>query len=408
MAGGRMLGRELGEEFRPPDFEDEAAPGWHRESPDDPGRVGFRRRARRRSGAFRQLLEGLLRPPAAIPAPRRGNPDAVVDCAVYTGGARRSDPGQPRQLPYQEAARLARRRRNAFVWLGLHEPDQATMNQIAEVFGLHELIAERAVSSGHRPGVETVGEVTRLVLRAARYVEHDRLTDTSEVVETGDITVLVGPWFAITVRHGAVGPLWAVRQELEKRPDVLRHGPWAVAYAVGSRLVDSYLDVAGHVERDLERLEEESFAVTRSTGIAHIYQLKREMVEFKRAVLPLADPLARLLEGRELPAALRPYLVDVRGRLSRAVDRVAGFDDLLNSILQARLAQISIDQNDDMRKIAAWAAIAAVPTVIAGIYGMNFAVIPGLDSPYGFPGAVAAMFLIGGGLYWRLKRSGWL
>lgn len=199
-----------------------------------------------------------------------------------------------------------------------------------------------------------------------------------------------------------------MRQELEKRPEVLRHGPWAVAYAVGSRLVDNYLDVAGHVERDLERLEEESFAAVRSAGIAHIYQLKREMVEFKRAVLPLADPLARLLETKELPAGLRPYLVDVRGRLSRAVDRVAGFDDLLNSILQARLAQISIDQNDDMRKIAAWAAIAAVPTVIAGIYGMNFTAIPGLDSPYGFPGAVGAMVLIGGGLYRRLKRTGWL
>ncbi|AEV82137.1 magnesium transporter CorA [Actinoplanes sp. SE50] len=357
---------------------------------------------------FRQLLERLTGPPGARPALRHGNPDAVVDCAVYAGGLRRAEPGQPRQMAYAEAARMARRRRNAFVWLGLHEPDRPTMDQIAEVFGLHELLVERATGGGHRPGVQTVGEVTRLVLRTARYVEHDRLTATSEVVETGDITVLVGAWFVITVRHGPVGPLWQVRQELESRPEVLRHGPWAVAYAVGSRLVDNYLDVAGHVERDLERLEEETFSVSRGAGIAHIYQLKREMVEFKRAVLPLADPLAKLLETRELPAALRPYLVDVRGRLSRAVDRVAGFDDLVNSILQARLAQISIDQNDDMRKIAAWAAIAAVPTVIAGIYGMNFEVIPGLDSPYGFSGAMTAMAVLAGGLYWRLKRTGWL
>ncbi|MFC3992345.1 magnesium and cobalt transport protein CorA [Actinoplanes siamensis] len=349
-----------------------------------------------------------MRPLETAPAPRRGNPDAVIDCAVYASGARRVEPGRPRQLPYQEAARLARRRRNAFVWLGLYEPDRPTMADVAEVFGLHDLVAEQAAGGGHRPGVETVGEVTRLVLRTARYVEHDRLTDTSEVVETGDITVLIGPWFAITVRHGPVGPLRQVRQELEERPEVLRHGPWAVAYAVGSRLVDNYLDVAGHVERDLERLEEESFAAVRNTEIAHIYQLKREMVEFKRAVLPLAEPLSRLLDSQLPPAVLRPYLVDVRGRLSRAVDRVAGFDDLLNSILQARLAQISIDQNDDMRKIAAWAAIAAVPTVIAGVYGMNFAVIPGLNSPYGFSGAVGAMIVIGGGLYWRLKRTGWL
>ncbi|KHD74075.1 magnesium and cobalt transport protein CorA, partial [Actinoplanes utahensis] len=230
----------------------------------------------------------------------------------------------------------------------------------------------------------------------------------SEVVETGDVTLLIGPWFAITVRHGPVGPLWAVRKELQDRPDVLRQGPWAVAYAVGNRMVDSYLDVAEHVERDLERIEEETFASVRTSEFAHIYQLKREMVEFKRAVLPLAEPLARLLEPGTLPDGLRPYLEDVRGRLARAVDRVAGFDDLVNSILQARLAQVAVDQNHDMRKIAAWAAIAAVPTVIAGIFGMNFEYLPGLDSPYGFYGSVLAMLLIGGGVHHKLKKAGWL
>jgi magnesium transporter len=364
----------------------------------------------RRSGrlalpdALGRLLETITRPAGPIPAARRGDPDAVVDCAVYTNGVRRGGPGQ---IPYPEAARLARRR-GSFVWLGLHEPDRATMRAVAEVFGLHDLVVEQAVAGGHRPGVENLGEVIRLVLRTARYVEHEHLTATSEVVETGDVTVLIGPWFAITVRHGPVGPLWAVRRELEQRPEVLRLGPWSVAYAVGSRMVDSYLEVSEHVEHDLERIEEETFATVRSSEFAHIYQLKRELVEFKRAVLPLADPLARLLETPGLPAGLRPYLVDVRGRLARAVDRVAGFDDLLNSILQARLAQVSVDQNHDMRKIASWAAIAAVPTVIAGIFGMNFEQMPGLRSPYGFAGAVLAMVLIGGGVHWRLKRAGWL
>ncbi|MFC7532587.1 magnesium and cobalt transport protein CorA [Actinoplanes sp. GCM10030250] len=353
---------------------------------------------------FSRLLENLQRPAGPLPAQRRGNPDAVVDCAVYVAGARRGGSGQ---LPYPEAARLARRR-GAFVWLGLHEPDLATMSAVARVFELHELLVNQAVSGGHRPGVETLGEVTRLVLRTARYVEHDKLTATSEVVETGDVTVLIGPWFAITVRHGPVGPLWAVRRELEERPEVLRQGPWSVAYAVGSRMVDSYLDVAEHVERDLERIEEETFATSRTSEFAHIYQLKREMVEFKRAVLPLAGPLSRLLGMSGVPSELVPYLVDVQGRLARAVDRVAGFDDLLNSILQARLAQVSVDQNHDMRKIAAWAAIAAVPTVIAGIFGMNFAEMPGLDSPYGFAAAIASMAVIGGGVHHKLKRSGWL
>jgi magnesium transporter len=352
---------------------------------------------------LRRLLETIVRAPEKPRVPR-GDPDAVVDCAVYAGGVRRSG---PRQIPFPDAAALAARR-GAFVWLGLHDPDRATMAAVATVFGLHELHVEQAVSGGHRPGAEVLGEVTRLVLRTARYVEHDRLTATSEVVETGDVTVLIGPSFAITVRHGPVGPLWQVRQELDGRPDVLRLGPWSVAYAVAGRMVDSYLDVAEHVEHDLERIEEETFASDRSSEFAHIYQLKREMVEFKRAVLPLGEPMARLLELREVPAGLRPYLLDVRGRLARASDRVAGFDELVTSILQARLAQVSVDQNHDMRKIASWAAIAAVPTVIAGVFGMNFAEMPGLDSPYGFWGAIVAMILIGGGVHRTLKKSGWL
>lgn len=373
---------------------------------------GLRRRERQREAgsvaellprALGRLIENLAPRHQAVPQPRRGNPDAVVDCGVYAAGGRK--PGGDH---YAEAARLARRQRGAFVWLGLHEPDLATMRSIADVFDLHELVVDQTITAGHRPAVETIGDVTRVVVRTARYVEHDQLTADSEVVDTGDVTVLVGAWFVITVRHGAAGALWPVRQELEKRPAVLRHGPWAVAYAVASRMVDEYLDVATLVERDLERLEEETFTTQRSPEIAHFYQLKREMVEFKRAVLPLQEPLARLLDLDAVSATLRPYFVDVQGRLARAVDRVGGFDDLLNSILDARLAQVSMDQNNDMRMIAAWAAIAAVPTVIAGLYGTNFRVIPGLDSKYGFEVALAVMALFSVGLYWRFKRVGWL
>ncbi len=352
--------------------------------------------------ALGRLIEG-IHPRPAGPLPRHRNPDCVVDCAVYRTGVRSTQAGQ-----VSEAARIARRQRNTFVWLGLHEPDLATMHTIAEHFDLHELLVEQTSTGGHRPAVESIGEVTRLVLRTARYVEHEQLTADSEVVDTGDVTVLIGSWFVITIRHGAAGALWQVRKELEQRPAMLRHGPWSVAYAVTDRMVDQYLEVAGQVERDLERLEEETFATERSVDIAHFYQLKREMVEFKRAVLPFQEPLSRLLELPASPAVLRPYFTDARGRLSRAVDRVASFDDLLNSILQARLAQVSVDQNNDMRMIAAWAAIGAVPTVIAGIYGMNFTHIPGQDWPYGFYASVLIMLLVGGGLYWRFKRVGWL
>jgi len=350
-----------------------------------------------------RLIDGLTRPVHAGPEPPRSNPDAVVDCAVYQNGSRR-----PGQAHYIHAARQAQRQKDAYVWLGLHEPDEPTMAAIARVFGLHELTAEQAAAGGHRPAAETIGEVTRLVLRTARYVEHEELTDTSEVVDTGDVTVLIGSWFVITVRHGAAGALRPVREELEQRPALLAEGPWAVAYAVCNRMVELYLDVAGHVEHDLEALEEVAFSHSKPPDIAHIYQLKREMVEFKRAVLPLQEPLQRLLDRGVVPPGLHPYLVDVRGRLGRAVDRVAGFDDLLNSILQARLAQVSVDQNNDMRKIASWAAIAAVQTAIAGIYGMNFTSMPELGWKYGYAGVLLLMATAAVVLYRRLKKVGWL
>jgi magnesium transporter len=344
-----------------------------------------------------RLVEGIApRPSGPVTEARRHNPDAVVDCAVYHNGRRK-----PGAVHYASA----HRRRGEFVWLGLHEPDAVTMRTVAETFGLHELIVDQTTEGGHRPLVETVGDVTRLVLRTARYVEHEELTATSEVVDTGDVTLLIGPWFVITVRHGAAGALWRVRQDLQKRPELLRAGPWAVAYAVADQLVDDYLDVSLRVEHDLERLEEETFATRRSADVAHFYQLKREMVELKRAVLPLHEPLTRLTGA---PPALHPYFEDVRGRLARATDRVTGFDDLLNSILQARLTQVTLEQNNDMRMIAAWAGIAAVPTVGAGIYGMNFANMPGIDSRYGFSATIVIVVLVCSGLFWRFKRAGWL
>jgi magnesium transporter len=366
---------------------------------------GLRRRARQPllPRTLGKIIDGLTRTERPAPRGPHRNPDAVVDCAVYQAGERR-----PGHEHYADAARVARRQRDAYVWLGLHEPDEAMMSVVARVFGLHELTAEQAVAAGHRPAAETIGDVTRLVLRTAAYVEHEELTDTSEVVDTGDVTVLVGTWFVITIRHGAAGALRPVREELEERPALLAEGPWAVAYAVSSRMVDLYLDVAGHVEHDLEALEEVAFAAHQRPDIAHIYQLKREMVEFKRAVLPLQEPLQRLLDSGVVPATLQPYLVDVRGRLARAVDRVAGFDDLLNSVLQARLAQVSVDQNNDMRKIASWAAIAAVQTAIAGIYGMNFEYMPELRWKYGYFGVLLLMAVAAVILHRRLKKVGWL
>ncbi|MEV1146058.1 magnesium and cobalt transport protein CorA [Micromonospora sp. NPDC049799] len=350
-------------------------------------------------------LLGRTVPVPAAREPRRANPDAVVDCAVYVDGRR--EPGRPH---YADAYARSRRSRNAFVWLGLHDPGAAVMAAVGRTFGLDELTVEHALTDGHRPTVRRDGTVTLLVLRTAGYVEHAELTDTSEVVDTGDVLVLLGDRFVITVRHGAAGALAAVRDEIQGRPAVLAEGPWAVAYAVCSRMVDLYLEVAGHVERDLERAEESVFARDRSADIQHLYQLKREVVEFKRAVLPLQAPLRAVLDVREdgPPPGLRRRFGDVDARLARAVDRVAAYDDLLTSILQSRLAQLAVDQNNDMRKIAAWAAIAATQTGIAGVYGMNFAHMPELGWRYGYWGALGLMALAALTLHRLFRRSGWL
>ncbi|SCF21709.1 magnesium transporter [Micromonospora purpureochromogenes] len=342
---------------------------------------------------------------ASAPAPRRSNPDAVVDCAVYVNGRRET--GRPH---YADAYARSRRGRNAFVWLGLHDPGAAVMAAVGRTFGLDELVVEQALADGHRPTVQRHDGVTLLVLRTASYVEHAELTATSEVIDTGDVMVFLGDRFVITVRHGASGALTPVRHDIESRPAVLAEGPWAVAYAVAARMVDLYLEVAAHLEKDLERVEESVFAPDRGADIQHIYQLKREVVEFKRAVLPLQEPVRALVADRagEPPPGLRRWFLDVESRLSRAVERVAAYDELLNSVLQSRLAQLAVDQNNDMRKIAAWAAIAATQTAVAGVYGMNFTHMPELTWRYGYAGALLLMATAAVVLHRLFRRSGWL
>jgi magnesium transporter len=247
-------------------------------------------------------------------------------------------------------------------------------------------------------------------MRTARYVEHGELTETSEVVETGQVMLFIGPAFVISVRHGDACRLTPVRAGLESQRELLAQGPWAVAYAIADRVVDLYLEVADEVETDLDELENQVFGRQVHGPIQRIYQMKRELVEFKRAVMPLQRPLLSLVTptNREVPKEIRRYFRDVQDHLTRVVEQVNSYDDLLNSILQARLAQVTVEQNNDMRKIAAWAAIAAVQTTIAGIYGMNFDYMPELHWRYGYAGVFALMVLSALGLYRVFRRSGWL
>ncbi|HEU4421588.1 MAG TPA: magnesium/cobalt transporter CorA [Pilimelia sp.] len=343
----------------------------------------------------------------AAPAPAgTAERSGIVDCALYVDGVRR-----PERLRYTEALALAREHPNAFVWLGLHEPSDAEMTAVATAYGLHELAAEDAVKGSQRPKLEQFGdEVSFLVVRTARYVEHAELTDTSEVVETGQIMIFVGPQFVITVRHGDACRLTPVRAALETKRELLEHGPWAVAYAVTDRAVDLYVEVAAEMEQDLDILEESVFSREGRGSIQRIYQLKRELVEFRRAVVPLQRPLMALTANTntEVPKVIRRYFRDVQDHLTRTVEQINSYDELLNSILQARLAQVTVDQNNDMRKIAAWAAIAAVQTAIAGIYGMNFKFMPELGWRYGYPAVLLLMLCSAVVLYRFFRRAGWL
>jgi magnesium transporter len=331
---------------------------------------------------------------------------SIVDCGLYVDGKR-----EPGDFSPDEALREAHTRENAFVWLGLHEPTQDEMTDIARTYGLHELAVEDAVKAEQRPKLEQFGSVHFLVLRTARYVPHGELTETSQVVETGQMKIFIGEQFVITVRHGDASELASVRADLEtERAALLEQGPWAVAYAVTDRVVDLYIEVADQVEADLDIIEEGVFSRDSASPIPAIYQMKRELVEFRRAVVPLQRPLATITSTsiRLAPKEIRRYFRDVQDHLTRTVEQVSSYDDLLNSILQARLAQVTVDQNNDMRKIAAWAGISAVWTAIAGIYGMNFKHMPELEWEYGYFGVISTILLVCAGLFWRFRRVGWL
>jgi magnesium transporter len=331
--------------------------------------------------------------------------DAIVDCGLYIGGHR-----EPGKWHYTEALAAARTK-DGFVWLGLKEPEAAQLAEIAETFGLHELAVEDAVKSAQRPKVEKYGDMTFVALRTARYVEHEELTEQSEVVETGDVLMFIGQHFIISVRHGEACDLAPVRAQLETRPDLLKFGPWAVAYAVYDLVVDVMLDVAVSFDEDIAALEEYVFARDSKQGsVQRVYHLKRELMEFRRAVIPLQPPIEKLASGQvdDVPVEIRRYFRDVYDHLTRLAEQVLYFDDLLNSILQARLTQVTVDQNNDMRKIAAWAGIAAVWTAVAGVYGMNFAYMPELHWQFGYPVVLALMIGISLALYRAFRKSGWL
>ncbi len=322
----------------------------------------------------------------------------IVDCAVYEGGRRRSG-----ELDLHDAS-AACQEDGAFVWLGLFEPTPDELDAVRREFNLHELAVEDALHAHQRPKLEVYDDTLFVVLKPARYI------DSEEVVETGEIHLFVSDAFAVAVRHGEASSLGEARKRLEHRSDLLATGTGGVLYAIVDKVVDDYETVVEGLANDVQQIEAQVFSGDRTNPAERIYKMEREVLEFSRAVTPLTPAIDRLARGHFdlIDDDLHEYFRDVHDHLLREGQRINGFRELLGSALQANLTQVAVRQNEDMRKITAWVAILAVPTAVAGIYGMNFKHMPELEWTLGYPAVLVVILAFCVILYRRFRASGWL
>jgi magnesium transporter len=321
----------------------------------------------------------------------------IIDKAIYVDGHRTETPDTLEQT--YEACRKS----DGFAWIGLYEPSEEEFESVTGEFDLHELAVEDAIKAHQRPKIERYDDSVFVVLKSARYI------DETETVEFGEIHAFVGPGFIITVRHGEASELHEVRERLENDPELLSRGPAAILYTIMDRVVDDYAPVVEGLQVDIDEIESEVFGGNASVS-RRIYALSREVLGFRRAVQPLTGVLDNLIENEvyELDPELRRYLRDVRDHALRTTEQVEAFHELLSNILSVNLTLVGINQNDEVKKISAWAAILFAPTLIAGIYGMNFEVMPELSWTFGYPFALALMVLTTLVLHRIFKTAGWL
>ncbi len=322
------------------------------------------------------------------------NDVVIIDCAVYRDGVRESTEHDTDSL---ESA-LANLGEDDFLWIGIGNPKTDELERVAGTLGLHPLAVEDALEAHQRPKVEKYTDHLFMTLRTVSYSDDD--------ITTHEVNIFMGTNFLLTVRHG--GPdLRDARKSAEAMIEPLSHGPTAALYAVVDSIVDHYEEVAAELEKDVEEVESSVFSSEFSNDSSRIYRLKRETLEFRRAVMPLRDPVERFAT-RSMPEDARPYFRDIADHLARAAEAIESIDKLLDNALNAHLAQLSVQQNEDMRKLTAGATIFAVPTAIAGVYGMNFRHMYFLQAQYGFAACIGITAAICVYVYWRFKKAGWL
>jgi magnesium transporter len=320
----------------------------------------------------------------------------VVNCAAYAEGCKVGD------VAIEDISEVIKRD-DQFVWIGLHEPSAELLRKIQEEFGLHDLAVEDALRAHQRPKIEEYGDSIFVVLRTAALVNGK--------LETGESHIFVGARYVVTVRHGASLSYAEVRARSERTPHLLKKGPGFVLYALMDFVVDQYFPIIDGYEEQLEELEDDIFSgrSTRDTT-ARIYDLKRDLNGIKRAVSPLVDLCNRLVrhDVALIPEDTRVYFRDVYDHVIRINETVDSQRELLSTALEANLALVAVKQNEVMKQLAAWAAILAVPTAIAGIYGMNFEFMPELHWRYGYLVVMAVIASTCTFLYSRFKKAEWL
>src|SRR5689334_19719241 len=325
----------------------------------------------------------------------------LVSCVAYENGVKVAD------IPVTEISDWVHRP-NCLVWVALFEPTLEELDEMAQEFGLHELAVEDARKGHQRPKIEEYGDSLFAVLHPVEIV---RLDDGTDELRIGEVSIFVGKNYVLTVRHRTQLGFAAVRARTEREPELLRHGAGFVLYALIDNVVDRYFPVLDQLETRLESSEEQLFASASSRGkIEELYVIKRQLMALKHVVTPLMEAVGKLYGGRvpQLCQGAQEYFRDVYDHLARINGTIESIRETLTTAIQVNLALIGIADNEVTKRLAAWGALITVPTLIAGIYGMNFKHMPELDWQIGYPLAIFSMFAIDALLFLRFRRVKWI